>query len=196
MAMDDEETVALIVGGHTFGKSHGAHSADFVGPEPEAAPIEAQGLGWKNTSGSGVGADTVTSGLEGAWTNNPTQWDNGFLDNLFGYDWELDESPAGAKQWKPTNPEAQGTVPDAHDPVEAARADDADDGPGAADDPVYGRSRSASTRTPTSSLTRSRRPGSSCLHRDMGPRLALPRPVGAGRAADLAGPGAGGRRTS
>jgi catalase-peroxidase len=116
MAMDDEETVALIVGGHSFGKCHGANSADYVGPEPEGCPVEAQGLGWHNTHGTGKGADTVTSGLEGAWTNHPTTWDNGFLDNLFGYEWELTESPAGAKQWTPTNPEAQGTVPDAHDP--------------------------------------------------------------------------------
>jgi catalase-peroxidase len=117
MAMNDEETVALIVGGHTFGKAHGAVSPDCVGPEPEAAPIEQQGLGWRNTGGSGKGGDTITSGLEGAWTNNPIQWDNGFLENLFTYDWELTESPAGAKQWKPKNTEAQGTVPDAHDPA-------------------------------------------------------------------------------
>ncbi|MGO9341261.1 MAG: catalase/peroxidase HPI [Acidimicrobiales bacterium] len=116
MAMNDEETVALIVGGHTFGKCHGAVSPDYVGPEPEAAPLEEQGLGWRNTFGSGKGADTLTSGLEGAWTNEPTKWDNGYLENLFRYDWELTESPAGAKQWRPTNPEAQGTVPDAHDP--------------------------------------------------------------------------------
>jgi catalase-peroxidase len=116
MAMDDEETVALIVGGHTFGKCHGANSADYVGPEPEACPVEAQGLGWHNTHGTGKGVDTVTSGLEGAWTNHPTVWDNGYLDNLFAYEWELTTSPAGAQQWTPTNPEAQGTVPDAHDP--------------------------------------------------------------------------------
>ncbi|HTN80999.1 MAG TPA: catalase/peroxidase HPI [Acidimicrobiales bacterium] len=116
MAMNDEETFALIAGGHTFGKAHGAHPADFVGPEPEAAPLELQGLGWQNSSGTGVGDDAVTSGLEGAWTNNPTQWDNGFLDNLLSYDWELTHSPAGAQQWTPTNPEAQNTVPDAHDP--------------------------------------------------------------------------------
>ena len=116
MAMDDEETVALIVGGHTFGKCHGAVDPDSVGPEPEACPVEAQGIGWKVTAGSGMGADTITSGLEGAWTNEPTTWDNGYLDNLLGYDYELTTSPAGAKQWTPTNPEAQGTVPDAHDP--------------------------------------------------------------------------------
>jgi catalase-peroxidase len=116
MAMNDEETVALIIGGHTFGKAHGAVAEDYVGPEPEGASLEEQGLGWRNTFGSGKGDDTITSGIEGAWTNEPTKWDNGFLDNLFNYDWELAESPAGAKQWRPTNPEAQGTVPDAHDP--------------------------------------------------------------------------------
>jgi catalase-peroxidase len=116
MAMNDEETVALIVGGHTVGKTHGAAHSEYIGPEPEAAPIEEQGLGWKNSYGSGKAGDTVTSGLEGAWTNEPTKWDNGFLDNLYKYDWDLTKSPAGAWQWVPKNPEAQGTVPDAHDP--------------------------------------------------------------------------------
>jgi catalase-peroxidase len=116
MAMNDEETVALIIGGHTVGKAHGAVGEEYVGPEPEGASLEEQGLGWRNTFGSGKGPDTITSGLEGAWTNEPTKWDNGFLDNLFKYDYELTESPAGAKQWTPKNPEAQGTVPDAHDP--------------------------------------------------------------------------------
>ncbi|MFD0370473.1 catalase/peroxidase HPI [Streptomyces sp. NPDC127114] len=116
MAMNDEETVALIVGGHTFGKCHGAVDPSYLGPEPEAAPLEQQGLGWRNTHGSGSGADTLTSGLEGAWTNEPTKWDNGYLDNLFRYEWELTSSPAGAHQWKPTDPAAQDTVPDAHDP--------------------------------------------------------------------------------
>jgi catalase-peroxidase len=116
MAMNDEETAALIIGGHTFGKTHGAHGAEHIGPEPEAAPLEQQGFGWKNSAGTGVGVDAVTSGLEGAWTNEPTKWDNGFLENLFRYEWELTESPAGAKQWTPKNPEAQDTVPDAHDP--------------------------------------------------------------------------------
>jgi catalase-peroxidase len=116
MAMDDEETVALIVGGHTVGKTHGAVSAEYIGPEPEGSPIEEQGLGWRNTYGSGKGPDTLTSGLEGAWTKQPTKWDNGFLENLFEYDWELTTSPAGAKQWRPTDPEAQGTVPDVQDP--------------------------------------------------------------------------------
>ncbi len=118
MAMNDEETVALIAGGHTFGKTHGAAPAvPNVGPEPEGAPIEQQGLGWRNAFGTGKGADAITSGLEGAWTNEPTKWDNGFFDNLFKYDWELTTSPAGAKQWIPKNPEARGTVPDAHDPT-------------------------------------------------------------------------------
>jgi catalase-peroxidase len=116
MAMNDEETVALIVGGHTFGKCHGAVGAEYGGPEPEACPLEEQGLGWRNTFGRGNGADTLSSGLEGAWTNEPTKWDNGYLDNLFKYEWELTTSPAGAKQWTPKDPSAQGTVPDAHDP--------------------------------------------------------------------------------
>jgi catalase-peroxidase len=118
MAMNDEETVALIVGGHTFGKSHGAGDASLVGPEPEGCPVHAQGLGWKSAHGSGKGKDTITSGIEGAWTANPTKWDNGFLDNLFNYDWDLVKSPAGAWQWVPTDPEAADTVPDAHDPSE------------------------------------------------------------------------------
>jgi len=116
MAMNDEETVALIVGGHTFGKMHGAHSADYVGPEPEAAGLEQQGLGWLNTAGTGVGTDAVTSGLEGAWTPTPTTWDNSFLETLYGFEWELTTSPAGAKQWVPTDPAAAELVPDAHDP--------------------------------------------------------------------------------
>jgi catalase-peroxidase len=116
MAMNDEETLALIVGGHTFGKTHGAVDPKYIGPEPEAAPIEQQGIGWKNSVGTGTGPYALTSGLEGAWTNQPVKWDNGFLDNLFRYDWELTKSPAGAYQWTPKNPEAKETVPDAHDP--------------------------------------------------------------------------------
>jgi catalase-peroxidase len=118
MAMDDEETVALIAGGHTFGKVHGAADPKkYVGPEPEGAPIEEQGLGWKNSFGSGNGDATITSGLEGTWTTAPTKWDNGFFDNLFKYDWELTTSPAGAKQYTPKGGAGQGTVPDAHDPA-------------------------------------------------------------------------------
>jgi catalase-peroxidase len=118
MAMDDTETVALIAGGHTFGKSHGAADpAKYVGPQPEAAPIAEQGFGWKNTFGTGSGDDAITSGLEGTWTTNPVQWDNNYFDNLFGYEWELTKSPAGAHQWTPKEASAAGTVPDAHDPT-------------------------------------------------------------------------------
>ena len=116
MAMNDEETVALVVGGHTFGKCHGAGEAELIGPEPEGASIEQQGLGWKNRSGTGKGVDTFTTGLEGAWTSNPTQWDNGYLDNLFGYEWEVVKSDAGAWQWAPKDGAGSDTVPDAHDP--------------------------------------------------------------------------------
>jgi catalase-peroxidase len=117
MAMNDEETVALIAGGHTFGKTHGAADpGKYVGPEPAAASIEEQSLGWKNAFGKGNGDDTITSGLEGAWTTTPTKWSNNFFEHLFGYEWELTKSPAGAQQWKPKNGAGAGTVPDAHDP--------------------------------------------------------------------------------
>jgi catalase-peroxidase len=116
MAMNDEETVALIAGGHTFGKTHGAAAATYCGPEPEAAGIEEQGLGWKNSFGTGKGADTITSGLEVTWTTTPTKWSNNFFWNLFGYEWELTKSPAGAHQWTPKHGMGAGTVPDAHDP--------------------------------------------------------------------------------
>ena len=116
MAMDDEETVALIAGGHTFGKAHGAADPDeHVGPEPEGASLEEQGLGWRNSFGSGSGGDTISSGLEGAWTTDPVKWDNNYFENLFGYEWELTKSPAGASQWTPKDESAQGSVPDAHD---------------------------------------------------------------------------------
>ncbi|HVM08568.1 MAG TPA: catalase/peroxidase HPI [Acidimicrobiales bacterium] len=116
MAMNDEETVALIAGGHTFGKTHGAGDPSLVGPEPEGCPVHSMGLGWKNELGTGKGKDTITSGLEGAWTPTPIQWDNSFFETLFGYEWELTTSPAGAKQWKPVGDAGAGTVPDAHDP--------------------------------------------------------------------------------
>src|ERR1700716_2587167 len=116
MAMNDEETVALIAGGHTFGKTHGAGPAENVGPDPEAAPLEQQGLGWKSTYGTGKGGDTITSGLEVTWTSTPVAWDNSFLEPLYGYEWELSKSPAGAYQWKPRDGAGAGTVPDAHDP--------------------------------------------------------------------------------
>ncbi len=117
MAMNDEETVALVAGGHTFGKCHGAGDAALVGPEPEAAGIEEQGFGWKSSFGRGNGVDTISSGIEGAWTPTPVTWDNSYLDTLFGYDWNLEKSPAGAWQWKPTDPAAADAVPDAHDPA-------------------------------------------------------------------------------
>lgn len=116
MAMNDEETVALTVGGHTFGKCHGAASATLVGPEPEGASIEEQGFGWKNSFGTGIGVHTTTSGIEGTWTTNPVKWDNNYLENLFGYEWELVKSPAGAHQWAPKDEAGAGTVPDAQDP--------------------------------------------------------------------------------
>ncbi|NBR37702.1 MAG: catalase-peroxidase, partial [Chitinophagales bacterium] len=116
MAMNDEETVALIAGGHTFGKTHGAADpSKYVGPEPAAATIEEQATGWKNTFGSGHGVDTITSGLEGAWTTTPIKWSNNYFENLFGYEWELTKSPAGAHQWKPKGNAGEGSVPDAHD---------------------------------------------------------------------------------
>ncbi len=116
MAMNDEETVALTIGGHTFGKCHGAGDAALVGPEPEAASIEEQGMGWRNSFGTGIGAHTTTSGIEGAWTTNPVKWDNNYLENLFGYEWEVVKSPAGAYQWQPKDGAGADTVPDAHDP--------------------------------------------------------------------------------
>ena len=117
MAMNDEETVALIAGGHTFGKTHGAANPnEYVGAEPAGAGIVEQGLGWKNKFGSGNAGSTITSGLEGAWTTTPTKWSNNFFENLFGYEWELTKSPAGAYQWKPKDGAGEGLVPDAHDP--------------------------------------------------------------------------------
>jgi len=171
MAMDDEETVALIVGGHTFGKCHGAAPAvDNVGPEPEGCPVEAQGLGWQNRHGSGKGCDAITSGLEGAWTNNPTRWDNGFLENLFRYEWELTESPAGAKQWKPKNPEAQGTVPDAHDPSKRHAPMMLTTDLSMRMDPTYGPIAKRFHDNPEQLADAFAKAWFKLLHRDMGPR--------------------------
>jgi catalase-peroxidase len=170
MAMNDEETVALIVGGHSFGKTHGAAPAKNVGPEPEAAALEAQGLGWTNKHGSGKGGDTITSGLEGAWTNNPTKWDNGFLENLFRYEWELTESPAGAKQWKPKNPEAQGTVPDAHDPKKRHAPMMLTTDLALKMDPIYAPIARRFHEHPDQLADAFARAWFKLLHRDMGPR--------------------------
>ena len=171
MAMNDEETVALIVGGHSFGKTHGAAPATKnVGPEPEAAPMEEQGLGWKNTHGSGKGAHTITSGLEGAWTNNPTKWDNGFLENLFNYEWELTTSPAGAKQWTPKNPEAKNTVPDAHDKSKRHAPMMLTTDLSLRMDPIYGPIAKRFHENPDQLADAFARAWFKLLHRDMGPR--------------------------
>src|SRR5690242_8669876 len=170
MAMNDEETLALIVGGHTVGKTHGAAGAEHVGPDPEGAPIEQQGLGWHNTFGSGKGPDAITSGLEGAWTNEPTKWDNGFLENLFKYEWELTTSPAGAKQWTPKNPEAQGTVPDAHDPSKRHAPMMLTTDLALRFDPIYGPICKRFHENPDQLADAFARAWFKLLHRDMGPR--------------------------
>jgi catalase-peroxidase len=171
MAMNDEETVALIVGGHTFGKTHGAAPAvGNIGPEPEGAGLEEQGLGWKNKYGTGKGPHAITSGLEGAWTNNPTAWDNGFLENLFRYEWELTESPAGAKQWRPKNPEAQGTVPDAHDPGKRHAPMMLTTDLSLKVDPIYAPIAKRFHENPDQLADAFARAWFKLLHRDMGPR--------------------------
>jgi catalase-peroxidase len=170
MAMNDEETVALIVGGHSFGKTHGAAPGSNVGKEPEGAGLEDQGLGWKNKYGTGKGPHAITSGLEGAWTNNPTKWDNGFLENLFKYEWELTESPAGAKQWKPKNPEAQGTVPDAHDPTKRHAPMMLTTDLALKVDPIYAPIAKRFHEHPDQLADAFARAWFKLLHRDMGPR--------------------------
>ncbi|MYS08006.1 catalase/peroxidase HPI, partial [Streptomyces sp. SID6041] len=169
MAMNDEETAALIIGGHTFGKCHGAVDPTCVGPEPEAAPLEQQALGWRNTCGSGKGADTLTSGLEGAWTTEPTRWDNGYLDNLFRYDWELTTSPAGARQWTPTDPAARDTVPDAHDPSKRHAPMMLTTDLALKLDPVYGPIARRFHENPDQLADAFARAWYKLLHRDMGP---------------------------
>ena len=170
MAMNDEETVALIVGGHTVGKCHGAApDADYVGPEPEGAPLEAQGIGWSNTYGSGKGADTITSGLEGAWTNEPTKWDNGYLDNLYKYEWDLTESPAGAKQWKPADPAAESDVPDAHDPSKRHAPMMLTSDLALRTDPIYAEITKRFQENPDQLADAFGKAWYKLLHRDMGP---------------------------
>jgi catalase-peroxidase len=170
MAMNDYETVALIAGGHTFGKTHGAASdAEHLGAEPEGAGIEEQGLGWKNSFGSGKGVDTITSGLEGAWTNEPIRWDNNYFENLFTYEWELTKSPAGAHQWTPKNPEAQGTVPDAHDPSKRHAPMMATTDIALIVDPVYKEISKRFYENPDEFADAFARAWYKLLHRDMGP---------------------------
>ncbi len=159
MAMNDEETVALIAGGHTFGKTHGAGDPSFVGAEPEGAVIEDQGLGWKSTHGTGHGADAITAGLEVTWTQTPTKWSNHYFDNLFKFEWELATSPAGAKQWQAKN--ATADIPDAHDPTKKRLPTMLTSDLALSMDPPTRRSPGGSTRTPTSSPTPSPAPGSS-----------------------------------
>ncbi|MHB1097701.1 MAG: catalase/peroxidase HPI [Gemmatimonadaceae bacterium] len=170
MAMNDEETVALTAGGHTFGKTHGAGDPKLVGPEPEAAPIEEQGLGWKNAFGTGKGDDTTTSGLEGAWTPNPIKWDNGYFDMLLGYEWELTKSPAGAHQWTPTDPSAKTLVPDAHDPSKrhAPMMTTADMAMRV--DPIYREISERFHKNPDQFADAFARAWFKLTHRDMGPR--------------------------
>ncbi|MET3288821.1 UNVERIFIED_CONTAM: catalase-peroxidase [Brevibacillus sp. OAP136] len=170
MGMNDEETVALVAGGHTFGKAHGAGDAAHVGPEPEAAPVEAMGLGWLSTHGSGKGRDTITSGIEGAWTANPTQWDNGFFELLFGYEWELTKSPAGAHQWVAVNPADEHLAPDAEDasvrvPTMMTTADMA-----LRMDPVYEKISRRYYENPEEFADAFARAWFKLTHRDMGPR--------------------------
>ena len=170
MAMNDEETVALTAGGHTFGKAHGACDENFVSAEPEGAPIEQMGLGWKNAHGSGKGRDSMTSGIEGAWTANPTQWDNGYFDLLFGYEWELVKSPAGAHQWHAVNPKEEDLAPDAEDasvrvPTMMTTADMA-----MREDPIYKEISKRFHENPDQFADVFARAWFKLLHRDMGPR--------------------------
>ncbi len=170
MAMNDEETVALIAGGHTFGKTHGAGPATHVGPEPEAAGLEEQGLGWKSSFGTGKGGDTITSGLEVTWTTTPTQWGIGFFKNLFGYEWELTKSPAGAQQWKPKGTAGAGTVPDAHDPAKRHQPTMLTTDLALRVDPIYEKISRRFMENPEVFADAFARAWFKLTHRDMGPR--------------------------
>jgi len=170
MAMDDEETVALIAGGHTFGKTHGAADAAAVGPEPEGAKMHEMGLGWTSSYGSGKGVDTITSGLEGAWTPTPISWDNSYFDTLFGYEWELVKSPAGAWQWAPTDPEAFTAVPDAHDPNKRHAPMMATTDLSMRVDPAYEKVSRHFHQNPEAFADAFARAWFKLTHRDMGPR--------------------------
>lgn len=169
MAMNDYETVALCAGGHTFGKTHGAGPEAHKGPDPEGAPIEQQGLGWKSDMGSGKGVDTISSGLEGAWTPTPTQWDNSYFDTLFGYEWELTKSPAGAHQWTPTDPAAKETVPDAHDPQKRHAPMMATTDIALREDPAYAKISKHFHEHPDEFADAFARAWYKLTHRDMGP---------------------------
>jgi catalase-peroxidase len=177
MAMNDEETVALVAGGHTFGKAHGAGDAALVGVDPEGAPIEQQGFGWKSTHGSGKAGDAITSGIEGAWTPNPIQWDNGYFDTLFGYEWEKTTSPAGATQWKPVGTTGDGTVPDAHDGTKrhAPMMTTAD--MAMRMDPIYGPISKRFHENPDQLADAFARAWFKLTHRDMGPRARYVGPL-------------------
>ncbi|MBL8298402.1 MAG: catalase/peroxidase HPI [Rhodanobacteraceae bacterium] len=170
MAMNDEETVALVAGGHTFGKAHGAGPESHVGREPEGAPVEAQGLGWANSFGSGKGSDTITSGIEGAWKPNPTTWDNGYFDTLFGYEWELTKSPAGAHQWKPKGDAGAGTVVDAHDPAKRHQPMMTTADLALRFDPAYEKISRRFHQNPADFADAFARAWFKLTHRDMGPR--------------------------
>jgi catalase-peroxidase len=170
MAMNDEETVALIAGGHAFGKTHGAGDAKYVGPEPEAASIEEQGLGWRSSFGTGKGGDTITSGLEVTWTTTPTKWSNNFFENLFGYEWELTKSPAGAHQWKPKNGAGAGIVPDAHDPSKHHAPSMLTTDLALRFDPIYEKISRRFFENPDQFANAFARAWFKLTHRDMGPR--------------------------
>jgi catalase-peroxidase len=170
MAMNDEETVALIAGGHAFGKAHGAGDAKHIGPEPEASPIEEQGLGWKSSFGKGKGGDTITSGLEVTWTNTPTKWSNNFFRILFGYEWELTKSPAGAHQWKPKGDAGAGTIPDAHDPSKRHAPTMLTTDLALRFDPVYEKISKRFYENPGQLADAFARAWFKLTHRDMGPR--------------------------
>jgi len=170
MAMNDEETVALVAGGHTFGKCHGAGDAALMGPEPEAAPLEAMGLGWISSHGSGKGSDAITSGIEGAWTSNPVQWDNGYFDILFGYDWDLAKSPAGAWQWIPVNPDDKDLAPDAEDASKRVTTIMTTADMAMRMDPIYGPISKRFHENPDQFQDAFARAWFKLTHRDMGPR--------------------------
>ncbi len=187
MAMNDEETVALVAGGHTFGKAHGAGDPSHVGPEPEGAPLEAMGLGWISTYGSGKGGDAITSGIEGAWTANPTKWDNGYFDLLFGYDWDLEKSPAGAWIWVPVNPDEKDLAPAADDPSKKVKTMMTTADMAMRMDPIYGPISKRFHENPDEFADAFARAWFKLTHRDMGPALALSGRRGAGRNPAVAG---------